>query len=90
MKAYLYTFSSDDWSEIASLSQGRSGHSCGLVEDPVNNVKRVVVVGGTTIDGSVTDEVEIYRVVRVNGDYFSTPSKRQECMLTNLETDVLR
>ena len=35
-----------------------------MVEDPE---KKVVVVGGTTVDGSETKEVEIYRVVHVNG-----------------------
>ena len=64
VQAYLYTSSSDNWSEITPLSQGRYGHSCGLVEDPE---KKVVVVGGTTVDGSETKEVEIYRVVHVNG-----------------------
>ena len=77
MKAYLYTFSSDNWSEIAPLSQGRNGHSCGLVEDPVSNVKNVVVAGGTTVDGSDADQVEIYRVVRVNGYCYVTRSKEQ-------------
>ena len=70
MKAYLYTFSSDDWSEMAPMSRGRYGHSCGLVQDPASNEKDVVVVGGTAVDGSLTDEVEIYRVVRLNGAFF--------------------
>ena len=61
MKAYIYTTSANDWTEVAPMPQGRSGHSCGLVEGP--NGKEVVVVGGTNIEGSLTDDVEIYRVV---------------------------
>ena len=79
MKAYIYTTSSNDWAEVAPMSQGRSGHSCGLVDDRVNNVKTVVVVGGQTEDGTLTDEVEIYRVVRLLVDQFlTTPSKQEK------------
>ena len=78
VKAYIYTTSSNDWTEVAPMTQGRSGHSCGLVDDRVNNVKTVVVVGGQTEDGALTDEVEIYRAVCLLIDNFLPPPSKQK------------
>ena len=62
-KAYIYRTSSNSWTEVASMSLSRRGHSCGVV-DGSDGKKEVIVVGGA-IGGDEfnrTDSVEIYSI----------------------------
>ena len=59
--AYMYHSSTSEWTEVAPMSMGRYGHSCGIVDNGLTG-KEVIVVGGTDSGGRDTKEVEVYSI----------------------------